>query len=215
MEEIWKDIEGYEGIYQVSNLGRVKNIKRNIFMKDSLSRKGYKMIDLRNAPNPRKRYSVHRLVAEAFIPNPDNKPQVNHIDEDKTNNNVYNLEWVTAKENSNHGTKIQRSIDKVSLPIVHVINGKRKRFKNAVIASERTGYSTSTIRQQLNRELICDINNYFIYENNTINKYYITYSYHDITSHSIKEMSNKLNICRNTVSLKIKNGTITKEVIFV
>lgn len=117
-KEIWKDIKLYEGCYQISNLGRVKSLSRTtshnhvlpeIILKPSLCR-GYKIVCLRR--NGRY-YSgkVYRLVAEAFIPNPENHPQVNHVDEDKTNNCVNNLEWVSVKDNINHGTgKIRRSI---------------------------------------------------------------------------------------------------------
>lgn len=114
--EIWKDIKGYEGIYQVSNLGRVKSLKRysnnnantkDRLLKPSFNKKGYLRVVLcKNGIQYNK--TIHRLVAEAFIPNPDNKPQVNHIDEDKTNNRISNLEWMTNKENRNHGTAIKR-----------------------------------------------------------------------------------------------------------
>ena len=68
--------------------------------------------------NIRSNKKIHRLVAQAFIPNPENKPQVNHIDEDKTNNMVSNLEWMTAKENTNHGTRNERSGKSQSIPII-------------------------------------------------------------------------------------------------
>lgn len=110
MKEIWKDIKGYEGLYQVSNFGRVKRNGR--ILKVRVKRKGYLGVVLYNNSEP-KHYTIHRLVAEAFIPNPENKPQVNHIDEDKTNNTVANLEWVTAKENANHGTRNSRMSHKI------------------------------------------------------------------------------------------------------
>lgn len=106
MEELWKDIRGYEGLYQVSNLGRIKSLNynhRNIeqVRKLDISNKGYPCILLSKNGKHKKR-SVHRIVAETFIPNLGNLPQVNHIDGNKQNNNVNNLEWVTNGENEKH-----------------------------------------------------------------------------------------------------------------
>lgn len=104
--EEWRDIEGYEGLYQVSNLGRVKSLKprykNKIILKQEINHFGYLQICL---SNPRKTHKVHRLVAQAFIPNPENKPQVNHIDGNKLNNKVENLEWNTAHENNLHACR--------------------------------------------------------------------------------------------------------------
>ena len=107
MKEIWKDIKGYEGLYQVSNLGRVKSLSRKNHPKEEFrnlitNSKGYLIVNLLKN-NKGKTNKVHRLVAEAFIPNPNNYPQVNHKDENKTNNHVDNLEWCTNKYNSNYG----------------------------------------------------------------------------------------------------------------
>jgi hypothetical protein len=102
MEE-WKDIEGYEGLYQVSNHGRVKSFKygKEKILKGSITTKGYLQVYL-HKDNKIKRFNGHRLIAIHFIPNPDNKPQVNHIDGNKLNNNISNLEWNTQSENLNH-----------------------------------------------------------------------------------------------------------------
>lgn len=127
MEEIWKDIPEYEGLYQISNLGNVKSLQREIKcecnnqykyfnMKYTISEKvlkgrkdkdGYLIVHL--CKNSRhKNYKIHRLVAEAFIPNPYNLPQINHINENKKDNNANNLEWCSSKYNANYGTRIQR-----------------------------------------------------------------------------------------------------------
>ena len=113
MEE-WRDIAGYEGLYQVSNLGRVRSLDRVVECIDSIRRyKGRMMKQHRKQngymectvqkPGHRKQYLVHRLVAQAFIPNPDNLPEVNHLDENKANNRADNLEWVTQAENNAYG----------------------------------------------------------------------------------------------------------------
>lgn len=112
MEEVWKDIEGYEGHYQVSNFGRVKSIKKSNrgrkFSHDGILAQSYcgvmRYPHVPLSKNGRhKNFSVHRLVAQAFIPNPMQFPIVNHIDENPQNNHVDNLEWCTQEYNCNHG----------------------------------------------------------------------------------------------------------------
>ena len=105
MQEIWKDIKDYEGLYQISNLGNVKSLIRSstnaIIMKPKLSTSGYYSVMLYK-DGTHKTFYVHRLAALSFIPNPDNKPQVNHKDGNKLNNTLENLEWVTISENQKH-----------------------------------------------------------------------------------------------------------------
>lgn len=122
--ETWKDIKGYEGLYQVSNLGRVKSLHFNkeLLLKLRLTGRGYYQIDLQKNKNI-KHALVHRLVAEAFIPNPDELPQVNHKDEDKTNNCVDNLEWCTQLYNIHHGTGLHRRIVTQYKPVLCVEKG--------------------------------------------------------------------------------------------
>lgn len=122
MEEIWKDIKGYEGCYKISNTGKVlsiarttvtafhnrKHVTNNRLLKSYTTKCGYSVVALSKG-NQKIRYSVHRLVAEAFIPNPKNLPQVNHKDECKSNNCVENLEWCTAKYNGEYSNTLLRA----------------------------------------------------------------------------------------------------------
>ena len=117
MEEIWKDIEGYEGLYQVSNMGRVRSLRRNIILKNKIESNRYERVVL-STNNIPKGYSVHRLVANAFIPNPNNYPIVNHKDENRTNNCVDNLEWCTQKYNVNYGTGISKRVKSQSKKVL-------------------------------------------------------------------------------------------------
>ena len=120
MKEIWKDIKDYEGLYQVSNLGKVKSlakkhkINNNSFyllkekiLKSMKDKNGYNYVHL-SKNNISKRKSLHKLVAEAFISNPHNLPCINHKDENKQNNCVNNLEWCTYSYNNNYGTKKEK-----------------------------------------------------------------------------------------------------------
>lgn len=109
--ELWKDIEGYEGLYQISSHGRVKSFPRKAtkggIVKPSMTTTGYLCVHLSKNGQVRT-LQVHRLVAKHFIDNQGNMPEVNHIDEDKTNNHVSNLEWCTRLQNVRHGTGIER-----------------------------------------------------------------------------------------------------------
>lgn len=100
-KEIWKDIKGYKGLYQVSNLGRIKSIKKEYIFKENKNGNGYRIVTL-TKNKIEKSFSVHQLVANHFIPNSNNLPQVNHKDGNKMNNDVDNLEWCTQSDNMKH-----------------------------------------------------------------------------------------------------------------
>lgn len=117
MEEVWKPVVGYEGVYEVSNIGRVKRLPigkqwpyrktHNNIRKQKITRRGYLSVNLSYNDNV-KWCLVHRLVAQAFIPNPNNYPYVNHKNEVKTDNRAENLEWCTHVYNCRYGSGIQR-----------------------------------------------------------------------------------------------------------
>ena len=153
MQEIWKDVVGFEGLYKISNLGRVFSVKTGIVLRPHINNRGrgYFCVGLYNGKTRTK--PIHRLVAEAFIPNPNKYPQVNHIDEDTRNNRVDNLEWCTSKYNNNHGTRNSRisasersSFKKRRLAISqYTLDGQFiKTFPSATDAS-RYGFSKSHI----------------------------------------------------------------------
>ena len=105
--EIWKDIEGYEGDYMVSSYGRVKSLIKNKILKPNKIKRGYLQVTFYD----RKGYLVHRLVAMAFLDNPNKYPQINHKDENKENNCVLNLEWCTPNYNNHYGSRIKKQIE--------------------------------------------------------------------------------------------------------
>lgn len=140
MKEIWEDIKGYEGIYQISNLGRVKNTVTKEIKKQSDNGKGYKSVNLWKQ-NKGQTFYIHRLVAEAFIENKLNKPEVHHIDSDRSNNAVENLAWVTTKENNNLGKHIERMTNNKRWIETRSTSMAKAREKSIVINSYKTKFT--------------------------------------------------------------------------
>ena len=148
--EIWKDVIGYEGFYQVSNKGRVKSLpvksrtKRfdGKVLRQFPNKYGYMMVSL-----SRKSHHVHRIVAAAFIENPNNYPQINHKDENKANNNVSNLEWCTSAYNNNYGTRNERISKNEGRRIIQYdLQGNEiKRWDSIAQASRYYGVAITTI----------------------------------------------------------------------
>lgn len=170
MIEIWKDIKDYEGLYQVSNLGRVRSLDRVVLQKNGFLKTikgkvlspskcgnpkygGYLFVGLSKENVVKEKY-IHRLVAEAFIPNPDNLPQINHKDEDKTNNFVGNLEWCSALTNLTYnnrhktvGTKLKGRIPLTRKEVVMYKDGVEiKRFAHPQEAADYLDVSESCVR---------------------------------------------------------------------
>lgn len=142
--EVWKDIKGYESLYQVSNTGKIKSLRfgRERILKP-IKRQGYLRVDLIS-----KWFSVHRLVALHFIPNPENKPEVNHKDGDKKNNCVDNLEWNTAQENMRHAH---------DTGLKHGLKGE-KAYQSKLSNSEVLQVRSLNLIGFTNRELARDFN---------------------------------------------------------
>ena len=143
--ELWKQIE--ETNYAISTKGRVKNVRSGVFPKTRTDRYGYEVISLYNTSKKKKKYyTIHRLVALAFIENSDSLPQINHKDENKTNNAVDNLEWCSSRYNANYGTRSKRCAATKSRPIVgtDIATGERVYFNSAKEAGEN-GYNFSHV----------------------------------------------------------------------
>lgn len=166
--EIWKDIEGYEGIYKVSNKGNVKSLERKVkkfdgyrtikekILKPEKCNNGYLRIRL-NKEGKEEKYLLHRLVANAFIDNPDNLPQVNHRNEIKTDNRVTNLEFCTSKYNINYGTRNIRVAKAQSKPVICIETGKIYTSTNEV--QRQLGFSQGHIcdccNKRYGRKTVC------------------------------------------------------------
>ena len=115
--ERWENIKEYEGLYQVSNFGNIKSIKKGIILKHGINKHGYCYVML-SKKNKSKWYSIHRLVAQAFVENKNNYKCVNHKDENKQNNHADNLEWCNHKYNNNYGTRIEKVAKATSKKVI-------------------------------------------------------------------------------------------------
>ena len=147
-EEIWCPIKDYEGLYEVSDQGRVRSLKfgKERVLNPVRDDGGYLLVNIwKNGE--KKMCKVHRLVSQAFIPNPDNLPEVNHKDEDKTNNKVSNLEWCDRKYNQNYGTRTKRQAEKLSKPILQYTKSGEfvKEWKSMNDVQRNLGYSKGNI----------------------------------------------------------------------
>ena len=142
-KEVWRDCKGYEGKYQVSNQGRVWSVKNQKYLKLGIDKDGYCGVVLYAKNGKAKDEKVHRLVALAFLPNPDKLPQVNHKDENPSNNCVDNLEWCTNKYNVNYGTRNKRAGEKNSRPVICL--ELNKPFKSMTEAAEALNVHHSLI----------------------------------------------------------------------
>lgn len=162
--EVWKPIKGYEGSYEVSNLGNVRSLDRYAYserwkgnrlikghiLKPSKTTNGYLRLELTNKEGKGKKYMVHILVAEAFILNPNKYEQINHKDENKSNNDVSNLEWCTAKYNINYGTWKQRHFVKVGQ---YSLDGQLLNTYNSETETAKYGFNPSCISKCINNRI--------------------------------------------------------------
>lgn len=147
-KEVWENITGYEGLYQISNLGRVKSLERinyqnkhqdEIIMKKYLGNKGYFTVKL-TKNGKTQIFTIHRLVATTFIPNPNNLPCVNHKDENRQNNEVSNLEWCSYHYNNNYGNRNKKIAKRLGMTIVSIDkNGNKKIYTSISEAARKLG----------------------------------------------------------------------------
>lgn len=170
MKEIWKDIEGYEGIYQVSNTGKVRSLDRKVWnyikkgrvLKMRNNGHGYYDVSLYGEEKKEKHAYIHILVAKAFIPNPNNYEQVNHKDFDKSNNCVDNLEWVSRKQNMQHYRKSNYCKKVEKMREKKFANKTLKRVydnKDKIIYLYKEGFSIVEVGKQLNlgRDFVSEV----------------------------------------------------------
>lgn len=140
--EIWRDVKDYNGDYKVSNYGRVFSVKSNLYLSQKVKVDGYLTVKLYGGGKSKREY-VHRLVALAFVDNPQGLPQVNHKDENRENNNANNLEWCDSKYNNNYGEHKERVAKAHSKPVKCIETGKS--FNSAKEAADFYNISASQI----------------------------------------------------------------------
>ena len=166
MSEIWKDIVGYEGKYQISSLGNIRSLRynggnhvRNLVPIDNGH--GYLSIALCDGEGKRKKFYIHRLVADAFLDNTDNLPQVNHLDHDRKNNSVDNLEWCSVHDNLLYGTTHSRSVETLratypsrkAVAQYDVTGNLVAIFNSTRDAARKTGIDSSSISRCCNNKM--------------------------------------------------------------
>ncbi len=166
MKEVWKPIKGYEGLYQISNLGKVRSLDKRVptkggtrvikgkILKGKISKQGYLQMGITNNNNYRTNKYVHRLVAEAFIPNINHKKEVNHIDGNKTNNRVDNLEWVSRKENMQHASNKNLIPNKLNLDESKIIDLYVNKNMTVKEISKVLGIYQGTVSKRLKKNNI-------------------------------------------------------------
>lgn len=159
MVEIWKPIKDYEGLYEVSNHGKIKRVigwkgtngayrkPSGLIAENNTSKRGYKEVRLCKNGETRD-FKIHRLVAQAFIPNPHNLPQVNHIDGNKGNNRVDNLEWVTSQQNIKHAYQIGLKKPHSQRAVIAIMPEEEVHFNSLSECSRILGICTSAICQR-------------------------------------------------------------------
>jgi hypothetical protein len=157
MKEIWKPIVGYEGRYEISNLGNVASLKyargsNRRLLKQSTNTWGYSQVTL-SKDKEKCNKTVHRLVAEAFIENPNKHKQINHIDENKHNNRVDNLEWCDSKHNMNYGNRTAKASNSKKKPVIATLpDGTEEYYESIKDAAEILHLSHSTISASLHKK---------------------------------------------------------------
>lgn len=175
---VWKPVVGYEGIYEVNELGQIKSLSREKYcghegsnpqitkeklLKERICRMGYPIVRL-SKDGIAKNVRVHRILAQAFIENPENKPNVNHIDNNPLNKSLDNLEWCTQKENMQHASKqgrfpaktdksLYRKNTKINMDIAINIKNDRKNGNSLVFISKKYGVSQSTVSMICNNKI--------------------------------------------------------------